>query len=147
MGVSAICAPTRSSGCTRSARGATTWCPSVYQSGLNPLLLRAEFELLPTVPRLGISFYAISPLVGGFFSRGVVDQIEGSPLPPPLPGLGNQDGLDDHPQESLRQRDIVAIAQRSDHGDSCIMARLETTMASSSELAVPSRSGRILMRV
>ena len=45
--------------------------PSVYQGGFNPLQRRAEFELLPTLRRLGIKFYAFSPLGGGFFSRTV----------------------------------------------------------------------------
>lgn len=45
--------------------------PSVYQGGFNPLQRRAEFELLPTLRKLGMNFYAFSPLGGGFFSRSV----------------------------------------------------------------------------
>ena len=45
--------------------------PSVYQGAFNPLQRRAEFELLPALRRLGMSFYAFSPLGGGFFSRSV----------------------------------------------------------------------------
>jgi aflatoxin B1 aldehyde reductase len=43
--------------------------PTVYQGGFNPLQRRAEFELLPTLRKLGLCFYAFSPLGGGFFSR------------------------------------------------------------------------------
>lgn len=53
--------------------------PSVYQGGFNPLLRQAEAGLFPVLRRLGISFYAFSPLGGGFFSRS----IEELRCPPP----------------------------------------------------------------
>ncbi len=45
--------------------------PRVYQGGFNPLQRRAEFELLPTLRKLGMCYYAFSPLGGGYFSRSV----------------------------------------------------------------------------
>jgi aflatoxin B1 aldehyde reductase len=47
--------------------------PSVYQGGFNPLQRRAEFELLPTLRRLGMSYYGFSPLGGGYFSRSAAE--------------------------------------------------------------------------
>ncbi|KAF2222218.1 NADP-dependent oxidoreductase domain-containing protein [Elsinoe ampelina] len=43
--------------------------PAVYQGGYNPLLRTGEKALFPTLRRHGISFYAYSPLGGGYFSR------------------------------------------------------------------------------
>lgn len=43
--------------------------PSVYQGGYNPLLRSMESKLLPLLRKHNISFYAYSPLGGGFFSR------------------------------------------------------------------------------
>jgi aflatoxin B1 aldehyde reductase len=43
--------------------------PTVYQGGYNALGRTAETELFPTLRRLGMAFFAFSPLAGGFFSR------------------------------------------------------------------------------
>lgn len=43
--------------------------PSVYQGVYNPIARAAERKLFPTLRELGMSFYAYSPLAGGFFSR------------------------------------------------------------------------------
>ncbi|KAF2160515.1 hypothetical protein M409DRAFT_29135 [Zasmidium cellare ATCC 36951] len=43
--------------------------PTVYQGGYNPLLRTTETALFPTLRRLGMVFYAYSPLGGGYFSR------------------------------------------------------------------------------
>ena len=45
--------------------------PTVYQGGFNPVGRRAEYELFPTLRKLGIAFYAFSPLGGGYFSKPV----------------------------------------------------------------------------
>ncbi|EME88036.1 uncharacterized protein MYCFIDRAFT_26489 [Pseudocercospora fijiensis CIRAD86] len=43
--------------------------PTVYQGGYNPLSRTGEKQLFPVLRKLGISFYAYSPLAAGFFSR------------------------------------------------------------------------------
>ena len=43
--------------------------PSVYQGGFNPLARSAETALFPTLRKLGMVFFAYSPLAGGYFSR------------------------------------------------------------------------------
>lgn len=43
--------------------------PTVYQGGYNPLGRTSEKELFPTLRKLGMAFYAYSPLAGGYFSR------------------------------------------------------------------------------
>ena len=45
--------------------------PTVYQGGYNPLMRSADDLLFPTLRKLGISFYAFSPLAGGWFTRTV----------------------------------------------------------------------------
>ena len=45
--------------------------PTVYQGGYNPLMRAADDQLLPTLRKLGIHFYAFSPLAGGYFARSV----------------------------------------------------------------------------
>ncbi|TIA25411.1 Aldo/keto reductase [Aureobasidium pullulans] len=47
--------------------------PSIYQGGYNPLLRAADKELFPLLRRHNISFYAYSPLAGGFFSRPIAE--------------------------------------------------------------------------
>lgn len=48
--------------------------PQVYQGGYNPLSRSAEAGLFPTLKRLGMSFYAFSPLAGGLLAKPI-DQI------------------------------------------------------------------------
>jgi aflatoxin B1 aldehyde reductase len=48
--------------------------PTVYQGGYNPLMRSADELLFPTLRKLGISFYAFSPLGGGYFTR-TADQL------------------------------------------------------------------------
>lgn len=43
--------------------------PKVYQGGFNGLARGAETQLFPTLRELGMSFYAYSPLAGGYFSK------------------------------------------------------------------------------
>lgn len=43
--------------------------PSVYQGGYNGLARGGETLLFPTLRKLGIAFYAFSPLAGGFFGK------------------------------------------------------------------------------
>jgi aflatoxin B1 aldehyde reductase len=45
--------------------------PSVYQGGFNPVARGAEEALFPTLHKLGMAFYAFSPLGGGCFSKPV----------------------------------------------------------------------------
>lgn len=48
--------------------------PTVYQGGYNPLMRSADDLLFPTLRKLGINFYAFSPLGGGYFTR-TADQL------------------------------------------------------------------------
>ncbi|KAK0297380.1 hypothetical protein LTR91_003852 [Friedmanniomyces endolithicus] len=43
--------------------------PSVYQGMYNPLSRTGEQTLFPTLRKLGMAFYAFSPLAGGYFSK------------------------------------------------------------------------------
>jgi aflatoxin B1 aldehyde reductase len=43
--------------------------PSVYQGSYNPVARKLEEKLLPTLKKLGISFYAYSPIAGGFLTK------------------------------------------------------------------------------
>lgn len=52
--------------------------PSVYQGGYNPFARGAETRLFPKLRKLGMSFYAYSPLAGGFFSK-TTEQLRGTP--------------------------------------------------------------------
>ena len=45
--------------------------PTIYQGGYNPLMRAADEQLFPTLRKLGINFYAFSPLAGGYFARTV----------------------------------------------------------------------------
>lgn len=50
--------------------------PTVYQGNYSAIARRQESLLFPTLRELGISFYAYSPLAGGFLTK-TVSQIEG----------------------------------------------------------------------
>ncbi len=52
--------------------------PTVYQGNYNPLARRQETVLLPTLRRLGISFYAYSPIAGGFLAKTRQQILDGS---------------------------------------------------------------------
>lgn len=43
--------------------------PTVYQGNYNAVARRQETELFPTLRKLGISFYAYSPIAGGFLTK------------------------------------------------------------------------------
>jgi aflatoxin B1 aldehyde reductase len=43
--------------------------PSVYQGNYSAVARRQETELFPTLRKLGMSFYAYSPIAGGFLSK------------------------------------------------------------------------------
>lgn len=45
--------------------------PAVYQGSYNPLSRKKETALLPTLRRLGMSFYAYGPSAGGFLGKTV----------------------------------------------------------------------------
>jgi aflatoxin B1 aldehyde reductase len=49
--------------------------PSVYQGNYNPITRKNEQELFPLLRKLGIHFYAYSPLAGGFLIK-TPDQIK-----------------------------------------------------------------------
>lgn len=51
--------------------------PSVYQGNYNPVARRQDTELLPTLRKLGIAFYAYSPLAGGFLSKSKQEVLDG----------------------------------------------------------------------
>lgn len=48
--------------------------PTVYQGGYNPLLRTSEKHRLPLCRKLGLAFYAFSPLAGGFLAKPL-DQV------------------------------------------------------------------------
>ncbi|KAF2267274.1 Aldo/keto reductase [Lojkania enalia] len=43
--------------------------PTVYQGNYNPVARKTETLLFPTLRKLGISFYAYSPIAGGFLTK------------------------------------------------------------------------------
>ncbi|KAF1935607.1 Aldo/keto reductase [Clathrospora elynae] len=47
--------------------------PTVYQGNYNPVARHLETQLFPTLRKLGISFYAYSPLAGGFLTKTTAD--------------------------------------------------------------------------
>jgi aflatoxin B1 aldehyde reductase len=47
--------------------------PSVYQGNYSPIARHAETLLFPTLRKLGINFYAYSPLAGGFLTKTPAD--------------------------------------------------------------------------
>ncbi|USP73031.1 hypothetical protein yc1106_00305 [Curvularia clavata] len=47
--------------------------PSVYQGNYNPVARHLETQLFPTLRKLGIHFYAYSPLAGGFLNKTAAD--------------------------------------------------------------------------
>ncbi|KAF2276533.1 aldehyde reductase [Westerdykella ornata] len=49
--------------------------PTVYQGNYNPIARKLETLLFPTLRKLGIAFYAYSPLAGGFLAK-TKEQIE-----------------------------------------------------------------------
>ncbi|CAD0096552.1 unnamed protein product [Aureobasidium mustum] len=51
--------------------------PTVYQGNYSPVARRQETELLPTLRKLGISFYAYSPLAGGFLTKTKQEVLDG----------------------------------------------------------------------
>lgn len=51
--------------------------PTVYQGNYSPVARRQDTELLPTLRKLGISFYAYSPLAGGFLTKSKQEVLDG----------------------------------------------------------------------
>ncbi|CAK7224761.1 hypothetical protein SBRCBS47491_005662 [Sporothrix bragantina] len=51
--------------------------PTVYQGQYNPFSRHPEMDLFPTLRKLGISFYAYSPLAGGLLTKTVQEFNEG----------------------------------------------------------------------
>lgn len=47
--------------------------PEVYQGNYNPVARHSEKELFPVLRKLGIVFYAYSPLAGGFLTKSAAD--------------------------------------------------------------------------
>ncbi|KNG46135.1 Aldo/keto reductase [Stemphylium lycopersici] len=47
--------------------------PKVYQGNYNPIARHSETLLFPTLRKLGIDFYAYSPLAGGFLTKTAAD--------------------------------------------------------------------------
>lgn len=52
--------------------------PTVYQGNFSAVARKQESLLFPTLRKLGISFYAYSPLAGGFLSKSKAQIEEGS---------------------------------------------------------------------
>lgn len=50
--------------------------PAIYQGSYNPLSRYKETELLPTLRRLGIGFYAYGPSAGGFLCKTAAEATE-----------------------------------------------------------------------
>jgi aflatoxin B1 aldehyde reductase len=53
--------------------------PTVYQGIFNPVTRRAEFDLFPTLRKLGIQFYAYGPLASGLLIRPVEELLNATP--------------------------------------------------------------------
>lgn len=51
--------------------------PTVYQGNYSAVARRQDTELFPTLRKLGISFYAYSPIAGGFLTKSKQDIQEG----------------------------------------------------------------------
>lgn len=47
--------------------------PKVYQGNYNPVARHSETQLFPTLRKLGMHFYAYSPLAGGFLTKTAAD--------------------------------------------------------------------------
>lgn len=47
--------------------------PEVYQGNYNPIARHLETQLFPTLRKLGMHFYAYSPLAGGFLTKTATD--------------------------------------------------------------------------
>ena len=47
--------------------------PTVYQGNYSPIARHTETLLFPTLKKLGIKFYAYSPLAGGFLTKTAAD--------------------------------------------------------------------------
>ncbi|KAJ4989200.1 aldehyde reductase [Stagonosporopsis vannaccii] len=47
--------------------------PQVYQGNYNPIARHSETQIFPTLRKLGIAFYAYSPLAGGFLTKTAAD--------------------------------------------------------------------------
>lgn len=62
--------------------------PTVYQGNFNPVARHLEFDLLPTLRELGISFYAYSPIAGGFLTKTKQQAIDGAGRFNPNAGVG-----------------------------------------------------------
>lgn len=60
--------------------------PEVYQGNYNPVARHTEAELFPVLRRLGMVFYAYSPLAGGFLTKTAADLDAGA-------GRFNKDAL------------------------------------------------------
>lgn len=52
--------------------------PSVYQGNYSPVARHLETLLFPTLRKLGIAFYAYSPLAGGFLTKTIQSLDEGA---------------------------------------------------------------------
>lgn len=51
--------------------------PTVFQGNYNPVARRQDTELFPLLKKLGIAFYAYSPVAGGFLTKTKQQLIEG----------------------------------------------------------------------
>ena len=51
--------------------------PTVYQGNYNPVARKQESVLFPTLRKLGISFYAYSPIAGGFLTKTKQQVLDG----------------------------------------------------------------------
>lgn len=52
--------------------------PTVYQGNYNPVARKQDTELFPTLRKLNMSFYAYSPLAGGFLTKTAEQIAEGA---------------------------------------------------------------------
>jgi len=52
--------------------------PTVYQGNYNPVARKQETLLFPTLRKLGIAFYAYSPIAGGFLTKTKQQVLEGA---------------------------------------------------------------------
>lgn len=94
--------------------------PSVYQGNYNPVARKQEQLLFPTLRKLGMSFYAYSPLAGGFLTKTKSQVEEGAGRFDPSTPIGKMySGMYSRPDllESLAQWEAAAEAEGCSRAD------------------------------
>lgn len=94
--------------------------PTVYQGNYSPVARRQETLLFPTLRKLGIAFYAYSPLAGGFLTKTKQDVLDGKGRFDPNTPIGAMyAGMYSKPAylEALEQWDAIAKEEGTSKAD------------------------------